>query len=286
MHDQNADMEKTVRDGITRFVRESPANRHPESENPYFDEPLVEFASIGDPLFGQYKRIIGDYHLTPLELLESAFGPLPDKQGTVVCWILPITASTLASNRGQKRWPSREWAYTRTYGEAFNNLLREHMVKVLTTMGQRAMAPLLDKAWHTVETDAGHSSTWSERHAAYAAGLGTFSLNDGFITKKGMAHRCGSVITDLVLSPSPRPYKDRAEHCLFYREGTCGACIGRCPADAISRDGHDKKKCYLYAYREITEAVGKLYGVDVLGCGLCQTGVPCETTIPVGKRSR
>ncbi len=280
MHDQDAGVEKAVREEIDRFVRESPANRHPESEIPYFDEPLVAYASLGDPLFNLYKRVIGDYHLTPLELLESAFGSLPEKQGTVICWILPITASTLASNRGQKRWPSREWAYTRTHGEAFNDLLREHLVKFLTAMGQCAVAPILAKAWHHVETDAGPSSTWSERHAAYAAGLGTFSLNDGFITEKGMSHRCGSVITDLVLTPSPRPYRDRAENCLFHRGGTCGACIARCPADAISRDGHDKKKCYLYAYREINDTFGKKYGVAVPGCGLCQTGVPCESAIP------
>ena len=30
-------------------------------------------------------------------------------------------------------------------------------------------------------------STWSERHAMYAAGLGTFGLSKGLITKKGMA---------------------------------------------------------------------------------------------------
>jgi epoxyqueuosine reductase len=286
MHDQNADKEKTVREEITRFVRESPANRHPESENPCFDEPLVGFASISDPLFVQYKRIIGNYHLTPFELLESKFGPLPAEKGTVICWILPITASTLESNHGQERWPSREWAYTRTHGEAFNNQLREHMAEYLTATGQRALAPLLDNTWHTVETDAGPSSTWSERHAAYAAGLGTFSLNDGFITIKGMAHRCGSVITNLVIPASPRPYSDKAENCLFHREGTCCACVDRCPADAISRDGHDKKKCYQYVYREITDAVGKQYGVTALGCGLCQTGVPCESAIPVGKRPR
>jgi epoxyqueuosine reductase len=285
MHDQNADAEKTVRDEITRFVRESPANRHPESENPYFGEPLVGFASIGDPLFVQYKQIIGNYHLTPLELLDSAFGPMREEQGTVICWILPITASTLASNRKQNRWPSREWAYSRTHGEAFNNRLREHMVKFLVAMGQRTLAPIMAKGWHMVETAEGPSSNWSERHAAYVAGLGTFSLNDGFITEVGMAHRCGSVVTDLVLQPSPRRYRDRAGNCLFYSEGTCGACIARCPADAISRNGHDKKKCYLYAYKQITNAVGKQYGVDALGCGLCQTGVPCESAIPVGNRS-
>jgi epoxyqueuosine reductase len=286
MKDQNSELEKNVRDEIALFVRESRANRHPGSENPYFDEPLVGFAAINNPLFFQYKRIIGDYHRTPLELLESAFGPLPEIRGTVVCWILPVTASTLASNREQEQWPSREWSYTRAHGEAFNNLLREHMVQFLTAMGRRAMAPILEKTWSTVETNSGPSSTWSERHAAYAAGLGTFSLNDGFITQKGMAHRCGSIITDLVLTPSPHPYGDRTENCLFYREGTCGACIARCPADAISQDGHDKKKCHLYTYRDITRAVGKQYGVDVSGCGLCQTGVPCESAIPAANRPR
>jgi len=34
---------------------------------------------------------------------------------------------------------------------------------------------------------------------AYAAGHGTFSLSDGFITERGIAHRCGSVVTDLPL---------------------------------------------------------------------------------------
>ncbi len=284
MSEKRNDAEKSIREEIARFVLENPANRFPGNGGPYFDAPLVGFASARDPLFVRYKSVIGEYHLTPSQLMESAFGPATGGEGTVICWILPITSSTLASNCGQKRWPSREWAYTRTYGEAFNNQLRQHMVKFLENMGQRAMAPLLDKVWHIVETDAGLSSNWSERHVAYAAGLGTFSLNDGFITEKGMAHRCGSAITDLVLSPSSRPYKDRAEYCLFHREGTCGACIARCPAHAISRDGHDKKKCYLYAYKEITEAVGKQYGVDAIGCGLCQTGVPCESAIPVGKR--
>ncbi|HET6418760.1 MAG TPA: epoxyqueuosine reductase [Geobacteraceae bacterium] len=284
MSEKRNDAAKSIREEIARFVLESPANRFPGNGGPYFEAPLVGFASAVDPLFDRYKSIIGEYHLTPSQLMESAFDSWAGGEGTVICWILPIAASTLASNRGQKRWPSREWAYTRAYGEAFNNRLRENMARFLADMGRRAMAPLLDKAWRVVETDAGPSSNWSERHAAFAAGLGTFSLNDGFITEKGMAHRCGSVITDLVLPPTPRPYEGRAEYCLFHRDGTCGACIARCPADAISRDGHDKKKCYFYSYKEITTAVGKEYGVDAIGCGLCQTGVPCESAIPAGKR--
>lgn len=284
MHDHPEKLGIKLRDEISRFVRESPENRNPDSGEPYFDEPLLGFASLGDPLFAHYQQVIGPYHTLPSQLLERAYGALSQPRGTVICWILPITASTRASNCRQKRWPSRQWAYNRTHGEAFNNLLRGHVVQLLNAMGQRALAPMLTEDWHIVETAAGPSPTWSERHAAYAAGLGTFSLSDGFITEKGMAHRCGSVITDLVLPPSPRPYQGRAGNCLFYREGTCCACIARCPAGAISRDGHDKKKCYQYTNRKVTDAVGKQYGVAALGCGLCQTGVPCESALPGGKK--
>jgi epoxyqueuosine reductase QueG len=218
--------------------------------------------------------------------MESACGPLKEQQGTVICWILPIHPSTRAINRTQKQWPSREWSHTRTYGEAFNNLLREHAVHLLTGMGQKAVAPVFTPGWRIVETASGNSSTWSERHAAFAAGLGTFSLNDGFITEKGMAHRCGSVITDFAIPSSQRPYVDRAEYCLFCRDGRCGACIGRCPAQAISRNGHDKKKCFLYTSKAVVDAVGARYGVNALGCGLCQTGVPCESAIPPAKLCR
>jgi epoxyqueuosine reductase QueG len=133
------------------------------------------------------------------------------------------------------------------------------------------------------ETPVGIASTWSERHAAYAAGLGTFSINDGLITPRGIAHRVGSVVTDLVLPPSPRPYTDHRENCLLFRGQECGACIQRCPGDALSEQGHDKDRCFEYAYGTILEEV-KQYGVDFAGCGLCQTAVPCESRIPVGKK--
>ena len=116
--------------------------------------------------------------------------------------------------------------------------------------------------------------------AAYAAGLGTFSLNDALITPKGIAHRLGSVITDLVIEPSLRIYPERRYNCLHYRENRCGACIGRCPVGALSRDGHDKNKCRSYVYGTIPEAVAERYGVAATGCGLCQTKVPCEGVIP------
>jgi len=265
---------------IDRIVRESPANRHPGNDVPYFEEPLVGYASLRDPLFADYREIIGDHHLTPDAFLESASGPTSGGEGTVICWILPISEATRKSNRTENRMPSREWAYTRTHGEEFNNELRKQMVDFLTSCGNRAIAPLLSGLFRTVETPAGLSSTWSERHAAYVAGLGTFSLSRGFITERGIAHRCGSVITDLVLAPTPRRYLHHGENCLFCRDGSCGACISRCPVGAITRDGHDKRLCRDYGYGTVVREVGEKYGVATPGCGLCQTGVPCEAAIP------
>jgi epoxyqueuosine reductase QueG len=52
----------------------------------------------------------------------------------------------------------------------------------------------------------GYASSWSERHAAHAAGLGTFGLCDGLITPKGKAMRAGSVVAKIQVEPSIRFY--------------------------------------------------------------------------------
>jgi epoxyqueuosine reductase QueG len=277
-------MEETVRAEIGTFITGHADNRVDLGGDPFFDHPLVGFAAFDDPLFTEYRTIIGDFHLTPRELFLDEFGEEP-AGGTVICWILPIAADVRASNRDEMELPSREWALTRSRGEALNSRLRRHLTDWLTDRGHRVVAPQLSRFWRELpDTPRGRASTWSERHAAYAAGLGTFSLNDGLITAKGIAHRCGSVVTDLVLSPSPRTEKGHANNCLYYRDGSCGACIGRCPVGAISFAGHDKERCRTHVYETIPAAVGETYGVPQTGCGLCQTRVPCESSIPRGTR--
>src|SRR3990172_3601025 len=277
-------MDRRVREEIGRFLRESPYNTHTGWEEPYFDEPLVGFASASDPIFERYKGIIGDFHLTPAEIFEKTFS-VGLTRGTVICWILPISRHVRESNRAEARYPSREWARTRTHGEACNDKLRERLAAFLASLGHQAVAPMISRIWKQFpSTPVGIASSWSERHAAYAAGLGTFSLNDGLITEKGIAHRCGSVITDLLLTPSPVPVQSHTANCLFSREGSCGRCIGRCPAGAITKAGHHKDKCRQYVYERIPSEVGYGYDVEVVGfCGLCQTNVPCEDRIPAAR---
>lgn len=278
-------MEEKIRAEIRRFIRESRDNRFPGSDEPFFDEPLVGFAAADDPLFEEFKQVIGDFHCTPAELVALSFPAEPWKPYTVISWTLPITVPTRVSNRDKVLYPSQAWAQTRHFGEACNSALRRHLVDWLNEQGYKSAAPQLLPAWREFrETPVGIASTWSERHAAYVAGLGTFSLNDALITPKGIAHRLGSVITDLQLPPSPRPYRDRRANCLFYREGTCGLCIERCPVDALSVAGHDKNLCRDHVYGTIPAAVGERYGVTSTGCGLCQTKIPCEGAIPKGRK--
>jgi epoxyqueuosine reductase QueG len=196
---------------------------------------------------------------------------------------LPITEKTRISNRTNPSIPSRLWSHTRWYGEKFNDALRTYVVDLLVSMGYRATAPMLQPYFKIESNDRGPYSNWSERHIAYAAGQGTFSLSDGFITEAGIAHRCGSVVTDLVLPASPRTAQNHLSNCLYHLGINCRSCIKRCPAGAITEKGHDKNKCQEYM-RNFGYAPTKINNYDndktIVGCGLCQTKVPCEFQNP------
>jgi len=269
---------------IKEFVASSPLNRMPDAPTPpIFDAPLTGYAAGSGPLFEVYKTVIAPTHLTPREALALALHKTPEEltaRLSVVSWILPIALPTRVSNRAEKLVPSRLWANTRWYGEKFNDALRNHVVKILQDKNYLAAAPAIQPYFKTVSNEKGPYSNWSERHAAYAAGLGTFSLSDGFITEKGIAHRCGSVVTDMPLPASYQSAANAFSNCLFYADGSCKKCISRCPAGAITEKGHDKIKCQDYAYGKL-RYLREEYRVGNPGCGLCQTKVPCEFKNPI-----
>lgn len=278
------DMSDYIEREIKSFVRNSPLNRMPDDKNqPFFDEPLVKFADGDDALFTQFKTIIGPAHLTPREALAQAYNKKPEGLSvklSVISWVLPITLKTRKTNREQTKAPSVPWAYTRWYGEKLNEALRSHVVKILTEKGYMATAPVIQPFFKQLSNEKGPYSNWSERHVAYVAGQGTFSLSDGFITEKGIAHRVGSVVTDLKLPASARNATNPYSNCLFYVDKSCKACIARCPGDAISEKGHDKIKCLEYHRSPEVTQVRKSLGVGIAGCGLCQVKVPCEFKNP------
>ena len=269
---------------ITQLINESANNHLHDLDERAWREPLIGIAAGDDPLLMTYKQVIGDVHWTPTEAMSIAY---PDvvfdpRNLRVICWILPQTQETVLEQRQQDKLPGRRWVLSRYYGEKFNEWLRLTLRNEFSQQGIRATAPTLLPDWAYRQTpQAGICSNWSERHAAYAAGLGTFGLSDGLITEEGKAVRIGSIIVESDLEVTPRTAKTHTANCLFYAKGTCGACIKRCPADAISPSGHDKIACHNYI-RSVTAPYAKqLSGQEVTPCGLCQVRIPCEWQNPL-----
>jgi epoxyqueuosine reductase len=268
---------------IRDFVRHSPENTLQNRANERaWGDPLVGFSRGDDPLYEEYREAVGPFHWTPWEVFTQTFPKVPVEPGelTVICWILPQTGATKADNQRQTVYPAERWARARIFGEEVNVKLRQHVVDALQEQGYRAVAPMLCPQWESRESDQYvFSSTWSERHAAYASGLGTFGLCDGLITPVGKAMRVGSVVAHIQIPPTLRPYQHHQAYCLFYSHGICGKCIARCPVGAITASGHDKLECRQHL-RATEGYVKSHYGFDGYGCGLCQTGVPCESKVP------
>jgi ferredoxin len=282
---------KVLEQLIKNFINESESNKRKQLDHgTYWEEPLIGFASGIDPLFFEYKTVIGPFHLTPREVISAALKErgrsllfTEIEQISVISWVLPASEDTRKSNRLENQFPSKLWAYTRDFGEACNSALKKHVVTFLEDLGHIAVAPTLTPTFQFIRDEkVGWASPWSERHVAYACGLGTFSLNDGLITPKGMAMRVGSVVTLLKLTPSEKKYRDYRENCLQFRNEKCGKCIKRCPGGAITEKGHDKDKCHEYVSSEVLKAKRSGYGLQnpPPSCGLCQTDVPCEFEIP------
>lgn len=233
------------------------------------DEPLLGFSSADDPLFQQFKSesIIGPDVMMPEEWLPGA--------QTVISWFFPFTQRVKESNIGNSE-PSSEWLHARIEGHAFLIRYGQELCKILEAAGYQALIPTRDERFRMTEE---FKSVWSERHVAYACGLGTFGLSKGLITSRGVAGRFGSLVTTAKFEPDERPYQDPFEYCTM-----CGACADACPINAIDPDkgvalgkSHEICKPFTFVWRvsEWSEDKTPRYG-----CGKCQVGVPCADGIP------
>jgi len=231
-----------------------------------YEAPILAFGAADDELYTKYKSfdVIGNHFLSPVEWLPDA--------KTVISFFLPYADKVKAANAVDCHWPADEWLHGRYEGQQLLSQLSEYLVKIISEAGYSSLAPSADQRFEmgNVEENIQFTSNWSERHIAYACGLGTFGLSKGLITKKGTSGRFGSILTDLDLPKNSRDYKDIYGYC-----NMCGVCIDRCPAQAISFE--DGKKSLLCG--DFLDGVREKHNPRY-GCGKCQVGVPCESGIP------
>ncbi len=264
------------------LVRTSPLNRVQAEDAvrgdlvglQLFDAPVFAVGDAADRLFEQLKQsqVVHPEVMLPQDWLPGA--------RRVLSYFLPFSQAVKASNCLDFRFPSDEWLHGRIEGQMFLDYLGGQIREQLTKNGFTAVVPSSDARFRYITP---YISNWSERHTAYICGLGTFSLNKGLITEKGMAGRIGSVITDCELPVTNRPYSDLYEYCTVCRE-----CEPNCPVNAIdaARGMHSAKDhipCKQFQDEIKAMPPRGRSGRVRFGCGKCQVDVPCQDGIP-GRR--
>lgn len=237
-----------------------------------FDAPLVAIGSAADNLFPDMQKpeAIGEHFILPDGWLPGA--------KTVISFFFPFTDSVRDSNKKDMSWPSNEWLHGRIEGQELVRAACLCLLAELEHAGYPSVCPVLDSRFRdSIGTkslmegrEVFFSSNWSERHAAFVCGLGTFGLSKGLITEKGVAGRFGSVISSLQIDADKRNYNAIYEYCSM-----CGSCAENCPAFAISgEEGKKHPPCSAFI-GSVRERHSPWYG-----CGKCQVNVPCERGIP------
>lgn len=252
--------------------------------DPMWEKPLIGVAAGNDSYYDFLKEHIGEFHWNPAEVFAIKYGEFVSRDRLrVISLIFPQTAETYELQTKERTFPCDNWLVSR--GE-WENLMKEFSTKLekrFEEEGVRAVCiDSIEEFSRQTSENLGIASNWSHRHTAFAAGMGTFGLSDGFITERGKAVRMTSVIVEADLDITPRGDRGTYDWCLYYKSGICGACIRRCPIKAISEKGHDKDACLKYedvaCEKYWPEHIER--GDYIFGCGLCTVKVPCGNKKP------
>jgi len=251
-------MKKYIQGIIENFIREYEKNTVTKWGN-----PLVGFAAAKNVTANAQK--IMKNHGAPEDVIDDA--------KTVIAYFVPFKKEMAETNR-IGHMASAEWAQAYEETNVMLGEINNHLITVLGEKGWKA----------AVHPEAGGFdrkkliSNWSHRHIAYLAGLGTFGINNMLITEKGCCGRYSTIVTDIdVEADAPR----QDELCVYKKDGSCGACMKKCPSGALTPEGFDRHKCYEVCMKnaQIYTEFGSSYDSDEKSgsevCGKCIAGMPC-----------
>ena len=222
-------------------------------------EPIVRFADANHPGFAQLKQIVDPRHHVPTDFLPEA--------KTVISWFLPF-AQDLAQSNLEGRLSSARWADAYLVTNEMATWINGQLVAYIQNELDADAAIPADAGMISMENPR---SRWSQRHVAYLAGQGTFGLNNMLISDAGSVGRYFSLVTTLNVVPDTPVVRER---CLWKQDGSCGLCVRRCDAQALTTEGFDRFKCL----ERCLENMQKYPGADV--CGKCTVELPCSYGIP------
>ncbi len=223
-----------------------------------FRKPLIAFSDAADPRYGELKRVIGQWHQTPTQLLPDA--------NSVISYFVPFTKEAAMQPKSVEHG-SFLWSQAYQVINAHFHVINEAVIDYLAGLGYSAIAI---KPTHTYDPKD-LKCMWSHRSAAAIAGLGAFAANGLLITEKGAAGRFCTVITSAHLKSHKPPV---ANKCLYIQKGVCGLCFKACPVKALKPEGFDKFVCQdeLNRNERLIKAETNLVSADT--CGKCISVCP------------
>lgn len=221
--------------------------------------PLLGFADANGEYVRSLQQRVAPTHYRPQDFLADCT--------VVISYFLPFAESVGRSNVGRDV-PSQEWIDGYNETNAMFPHVNDQLIQCISNMGYQAVSPT-----NIGRVDKTHIySNWSQRHFAYAAGLGTFGLNNMMITDEGTCGRLFSLITNLPVE-SDEPLTE--ERCLYKHNGSCGLCAKLCPVQALHGDApFERVKC-----SDNLAHMRQAYGTGA--CGKCVVGMPCTFRNPV-----
>ncbi len=252
-----------LRQFMETYVAGEPARLNHEG---WWRKPLLVSSPI-DQRFDVLPKIAMDEHLHPQDLLKTA--------RSVIVFFLPFVKTLIKENRSSKR-PCRNWgvAYVET-----NDLINRTGEAIAEYLKRAGYASELTPATHNFD-EKRLMARWSHKHLAHLTGLGRFGTHSMLITPSGVCGRFGSLVTEADLGDNP--LMETPEACLLKAGKKCGKCIERCPVNALTENGFDRRKCWdrlnenlhtldYYADLPLTTHV----------CGKCAAMLPCSFINPV-----
>ncbi|MFX0035700.1 MAG: hypothetical protein ACFE9I_08680 [Candidatus Hermodarchaeota archaeon] len=289
---------------LNSFFESSELNRLHENYGAgrIFNDPLIGVAKGDDPIFQKFKEVVGPEHLNPLDLwLAEGQGKIHASELRVVSIVFPYVdkirnESKNIKERGKLKLPAEIYSVGRNYANSFKQETCKHIIGFFNDNGYKSVSGMLSESF-SILLKGKFYSTWSERHIAFASGLGTFSLHEGLITDAGCNIRLASVVTKAPLKITQRKNEDPYANCLYYSKGTCRECEKRCPGNAIDENGHNKIKCHEYGQKIARKMINRIAPIlkshirrvnwklrpptYPVGCAFCQFGVPCMDKNPM-----
>lgn len=233
--------------------------------------PIIGYADVNHPYIQSLPDIVRSTHQLPRDVMNDA--------SVVLCCFLPFTKNAALSNKTTDRLASREWAQAYEITNEMFPRLHKMIIETLHEHGYNGAAAPESFVFDNQIL----KSNWSHRHFAYAAGIGTFGLNNMLITKAGCCGRLTTIVTNLDVEPG-EPM--RTEQCLYKQNGACGVCVKHCPVNALTYEGYDRKRCYGMCRENalVHTGFGSSYlnsegGVNETGsevCGKCVAFAPCS----------